>query len=96
MPIAIVTGSGGIVGDGLDVSVSLPEFTQHCAALTGRRLAIGADPTTRPADILWYVSDSRAVSAAGGWSPRRNVPAILSDIYNWLLVHRSSLEPILR
>ena len=83
------------VGGGLDVSVSLRELTRHCAGLTGRTLAIGADPDTRPADIPWYVSDSRAVTAASGWRPRRDVAAILGDIHGWLLANRAALAPIL-
>jgi CDP-paratose 2-epimerase len=83
------------VGGGPGVSVSLRELTRHCAALTGRTLAIGADPDTRPADIPWYVSDCRAVTATSGWRPRRNVEAILGDIHTWLTQHRDALAPIL-
>src|SRR4051812_36378403 len=90
-PSQLSPAPAGSLAARLGVSVSLPELTQHCAALTGRRLAIGADPKTRPADIPWYVSDSRAASAAGGRGPQRNVPAILRDIYSWLLVHHSFL-----
>jgi CDP-paratose 2-epimerase len=58
------------VGGGLDVSVSLRELTQHCADLTGRKLDIGQDPDTHPADIPWYVSDCRQVTQDCGWRPK--------------------------
>jgi CDP-paratose 2-epimerase len=83
------------VGGGPDVSVSLRELTDHCAALTGRRLDIGQDRETRPADIPWYVSDCRVVSLATGWQPRRGVGTILGDIHRWLVEERAQLEPIL-
>jgi CDP-paratose 2-epimerase len=83
------------VGGGPALSVSLRELTQHCAARTGRRLDIGQDPVTRPADIPWYVSDYRAVSAVTGWRPNRDVGTILDDIHRWLVDERAQLEPIL-
>jgi CDP-paratose 2-epimerase len=83
------------VGGGQAVSVSLRELTQHCAALTGRRLDIGQDTATRPADIPWYVSDCRAVTRATGWQPRCDVGTILGDIHHWLVAERTQLEPIL-
>ncbi|WP_158932209.1 NAD-dependent epimerase/dehydratase family protein [Acidisphaera sp. S103] len=84
------------VGGGQAVSVSLRELTRHCAALTGRALDIGQDPETRPADIPWYVSDSRTITQATGWRPTRDVATILTDIHRWLVAERTQLEPILR
>jgi CDP-paratose 2-epimerase len=49
------------VGGGLALSVSLAELTALCAARTGERLELGSDPTTRPADIRYYVTDTAAV-----------------------------------
>ncbi len=88
---------GGIwnVGGGLPVSVSLRELTRHCTDLTGRRLTIGHDPDTRPADIPWYVSDCGQVTQATGWRPTRDVGTILGDIHRWLVAERRQLEPIL-
>jgi CDP-paratose 2-epimerase len=83
------------VGGGPAVSVSLRELTDHCSALTGRRLDIGQDRETRPADIPWYVSDCRMVSQATGWQPRRDMATILGDIHRWLVEERAQLEPIL-
>ena len=83
------------VGGGAAVSVSLLELTRQCEALAGRRLEIGQSPETRPADIPWYVSDCRAVTAATGWRPRRDVGTILGDIHGWLVAERAQLEPIL-
>jgi CDP-paratose 2-epimerase len=83
------------VGGGPAVSVSLRELTQHCAALTGRRLDIGQDKQTRPADIPWYVSDCQAVTRTTGWQPKRDVATILGDIHHWLVAERAQLEPIL-
>jgi CDP-paratose 2-epimerase len=83
------------VGGGKGCSVSLRELTRQCAAITGRTLPIASDPATRPADIPWYVSDSRLVRQQTGWQPRRPVETILLDIHRWLLDARAHLEPIL-
>ena len=89
---------GGVfnVGGGPSVSISLRELTDHCATITGRRLDISRDPDTRPADIPWYVSDSRSVAGITGWQPRHGVAGILNDIHRWLVDHRLQLEPILK
>jgi CDP-paratose 2-epimerase len=91
------TGDGATfnVGGGAAVSVSLRELTARCEALTGRRLAIGQDADTRPADIPYYVSDHRAVTGVTGWQPVRDVDTILEDIHRWLVNERAQLEPIL-
>jgi CDP-paratose 2-epimerase len=79
------------VGGGQEVSVSLAELTKLCAARTGRRLQIGGDPVTRPADIPYYA----LVSKATGWAPARSVETTLDEILEWLTRHRSELEPVL-
>ena len=84
------------VGGGLAVSVSLAELTALCAARTGDRLELGSDPTTRPADIPYYVTDNAAVSDATGWAPTHSVEAILDEIFEWLARHRAEVEPVLR
>lgn len=83
------------VGGGPENSVSLAELTELCAMRTGRRLEIGSDPETRPADIPFYVTDSTMVRGATGWAPTRSVPMILDEILDWLARHRTALEPIL-
>jgi CDP-paratose 2-epimerase len=83
------------VGGGAGNAVSLQELTALCAERSGRTLAIGSDPVTKPSDIPWYVTDNGAVTAATGWRPTRSVPAILDEIFDWLTVHRARLEPIL-
>lgn len=83
------------VGGGAGNAVSLQDLTALCAERSGRSLALGSDPETRPADIPWYVTDNSEIAKATGWSPRRPVPAILDEIFEWLRAHRARLEPIL-
>ena len=83
------------VGGGRDGSVSLRELTAACAARAGRTIPIGSDPATRAADVPWYVTDNREVTAETGWRPRRAVSTILDEVFAWLTDHRSQLEPIL-
>jgi CDP-paratose 2-epimerase len=83
------------VGGGAACSVSLRELTALCEARSGRRLAIGARPETHPSDVPWYVSDARKVCERTGWTPRRDLPTLLADVFTWLETHRSQLEPLL-
>jgi CDP-paratose 2-epimerase len=83
------------VGGGHAGSVSLRELTAHCAELTGRRVAVGTDPDTRPADVPYYVTDTAHVRVATGWAPTRSVPETVEEIVRWLTDHRAALEPLL-
>jgi CDP-paratose 2-epimerase len=83
------------VGGGMNASVSLRELTEYCRRITGQRLEIDGIADTRPADIPYYVGDSRSVRAATGWQPRRALSDILQQIHQWLVDNRTRLEPIL-
>jgi CDP-paratose 2-epimerase len=83
------------VGGGAAVSVSPAELTAMCAARTGTAITLGSDPTTRPADIPYYVTNADRVRQATGWSPTRSAAAILDEVLEWLARYRTDLEPVL-
>ncbi|WP_096702545.1 NAD-dependent epimerase/dehydratase family protein [Magnetospirillum sp. 15-1] len=83
------------VGGGVANSISLRELTALCEKATGRAVAMGSTPETRDADIPYYVTDNARVTAATGWSPRRDVPGLVEEICRWLAENRARLEPIL-
>jgi CDP-paratose 2-epimerase len=83
------------VAGGTDRSVSLRELTEWCRHLTGKRVQIGQVTETRPADVPFYIGDSRSVQAATGWEPQRKLDRLLDDIHRWLVEQRARLEPIL-
>jgi CDP-paratose 2-epimerase len=66
-----------------------------CRARTASRLESGADPTTRPADIPYYVTDHGLVTRATGWTPKRSVEVILEEVLEWLGRYRAAVEPVL-
>lgn len=82
------------VGGGRRVSVSLQELTRLCVAATGCKVQIRGVPETRPADIRVYLTDSRRVQAATGWSPSISAEGIVEDVARWITDHRQRLEPI--
>ena len=84
------------VGGGAANATSLAELTALARALGGAPIAIDAHPETRDADIPWYVTDHRRVTAACGWRPTRPLARVAEDIARWLVDHRARLEPILR
>jgi CDP-paratose 2-epimerase len=83
------------VGGGRERSVSLLELTRLCRDRSGRDIVLTQSSDTTPADVPYYVTDNAQVTAASGWAPRRDVGALLDDIYSWLRGHRAMLEPIL-
>ncbi len=76
------------VGGGLEISTSLAEYTEHCRAVTGRRVEIAADPETRRVDIPLYLSDTARARDRFGWSPEVGVREIVTDIHGWLELER--------
>jgi CDP-paratose 2-epimerase len=83
------------VGGGIQTSISLAELTDLCRARTASRLEPGEDPTTRPADIPYYVTDHGAVTRATGWTPKHSVEMILEEVLEWLGRYRATVEPVL-
>jgi CDP-paratose 2-epimerase len=89
------------VGGGPERSVSLAEMTELCTAKAPPwgatdRLSVGSVPDTGPADIPYYVTDNKAVTAATSWHPKRSLEAVLDEIFQWLHDERAQLEPILK
>lgn len=84
------------IGGGAANAVSLRELTALCRTATGKAIDIGEIAETRDADIPYYVTDHRRLTAATGWTPTRPVERIVDDIARWLVDHRTKLEPILR
>jgi CDP-paratose 2-epimerase len=82
------------IGGGNEVSVSLKELTELCAAETGRRIAIAPVAETSSVDLRIYISDSRKAEAELGWRPSRSPQTIVRDIHHWLDAQRSKLEKI--
>jgi CDP-paratose 2-epimerase len=83
------------VGGGRELSVSLAELTDLCAARTQAQPRLDCDPATRPADIPYYITDCDKVSRATGWQPAWSVAMILDEVLDWLDHHRGVLETIL-
>jgi nucleoside-diphosphate-sugar epimerase len=83
------------VGGGPERSVSLAELTELCRERTGRPIPIGSNPTTSPADVPYYVTDTSQVTRETGWSPRHGMTELLDDVFQWLQEHRETLEPLM-
>ncbi|MEO5346206.1 MAG: NAD-dependent epimerase/dehydratase family protein [Magnetococcus sp. YQC-9] len=88
------SGSVRNVGGGHAVSVSLRELTEWCQRITGRTVAITADPVTRDYDIPYYVTDHLRISTETGWQPKRGLEQTLQEIHAWITAHRALLAPL--
>ncbi len=82
------------VGGGLANSVSLRELTTLVESITGKQCAIGCDPTTREADIPYYVSDFAKVNQKTEWTPQISVPTLVEEIYSWMRNNKVVLAPL--
>lgn len=83
------------VGGGREVSVSLCELTKMCQEITGNSIQIGSIAADRPNDLRVYLSDCRKIEQKAAWRPKRGVNQILSEIYQWIGEHESSLVKVL-
>ena len=83
-------------GGGRANSVSLAEFTDRCAGLTGNRMSVASREETRPGDIPLYITDNAKVHARFGWSPTRSIATIASDLRAWIDAHAGTLGDTLR
>jgi CDP-paratose 2-epimerase len=86
----------GNVGGGRECSLSLQETTELCAAVTGHRVSVVPDSTSRPGDVPVYISDCRRLYATTPWRPRSGPAEILADIHDWVSAHEDELERTLR
>jgi CDP-paratose 2-epimerase len=83
------------VGGGIENSISLRELTKICEEIIGKKLEIGKDLNSRPADIPLYVTDNSLIIKDSGWKPRRNVFQTVKETYEWMLQNKEILKNIL-
>ncbi len=67
------------VGGGPDNAISLARLTSWCSQRFGKH-AVTSDPTPRPFDIPWFVTDSSQAAKQFDWQPRRSLTSILDEI----------------
>ena len=82
-------------GGGLRHSASLLELTEACEKVTGNRIPIGSEPENRPVDIRIYLTDHRRLTQATGWTPQRDVAAVVADIHEWIRSEEDAIRPLL-
>ncbi len=83
------------VGGGRDNAVSLLELTSLCRRFSGREIPITAVTERRPADIPVFVTDHARVTAETGWTPKRSVETVVSDVFVWIRANEHALAPAL-
>ncbi|HOY29582.1 MAG TPA: NAD-dependent epimerase/dehydratase family protein [Flavobacteriales bacterium] len=83
------------VGGGLANSSSLRGFSELAASVSGRSLAIQADPSERAGDLKLYVTDNTRITEDTGWMPTRDLPTVFTDAHRWLLANEARLHEIL-
>jgi CDP-paratose 2-epimerase len=89
--IDAVRGRAFNVGGGPASTLSLLELLQRIERMCGRPPRV-AFADWRPADQRYYVSDTRAFTAATGWSRKVSVSEGLRRVHDWLRVVGTSVE----
>jgi CDP-paratose 2-epimerase len=84
------------VGGGIASSLSLLEMTNLCEEITGNKIQIDKEPTTRPADLRVFITDARKIERETGWKPKKTTRQIFEDVYNWIYKNEKDLNDILR
>jgi CDP-paratose 2-epimerase len=79
------------VGGGRQCSVSLRELTELCVRATGKRIPVGSQPETRPADIPIYLTDIGRVRTTFGWQPSFTAGQVVEETTGWIREHREAL-----
>jgi len=82
------------VGGSTFSNLSLLETTDLCQQITGHKIPMGTIAETRPADVLWFVTDNRPTTDRFGWHPTRTAETILRDIHSWLDSHPDLLASL--
>jgi CDP-paratose 2-epimerase len=80
------------VGGGRDRSLSLQQLSAFCQRATSMGREVESEPATRPYDIPYFVTDSRAVERHWGWRPREPAEATLESIVRWARDHLQQLS----
>ncbi|SPP65632.1 putative CDP tyvulose epimerase [Nitrospira lenta] len=82
------------VGGGSLNSFSLAELTDVCRSVVGKRVEIDSVVEDRVLDIPWFITDSRKVQAAAGWSPEIGLHETVRGITNWIQENEKVLSPV--
>lgn len=83
-------------GGGLSASASLLEMTALCEKISGNKITIGSEKQNRPADLRLFITDNSKIEKETGWTPKKNVETIFSDIFTWINANEDQLKSILK
>lgn len=83
------------VGGGHENSVSLQELTALCEEITGNKIEIASVKEDRPADLRFFITDSRRFLEKSGLSWQKDGRQTVQDIYEWIRDNEADLKPIL-
>jgi CDP-paratose 2-epimerase len=72
-------------------AMSLRQLSRWCEEHIGPH-HVGSDPKPRAFDLPWVVLDSRLAADCWGWTPRRTVGDILTEILTHARAHRGWLD----
>lgn len=71
------------------------ETTELCRKITGNEASVGREPGNRPADVIWFITDSGLTEKEFNWRPQKGPQEILADIHSWIHRHHREFENIL-
>ncbi len=83
------------IGGGLENSVSLKELTKLCEGITGNKIEIASVKEDRPADLRFFITDSRRFLEKSGLKWQKDARTTVQEIYEWIRDNEAQLEPIL-
>jgi CDP-paratose 2-epimerase len=85
-----ISGQAFNIGGGPDNAVSLIEVVEQISRFNKKEIDISYS-NWREGDQKYYVSDTRKMELATGWTPKTNAKDGLQKLFNWLKEHQSKV-----
>ncbi len=77
------------IGGGREVNISLLEAVRAVEDMTGEIVHTRISETPRPADQMWWISDTRSfLEAYPHWVPAFDMESIIADVYDGVLARQ--------
>ncbi len=88
----ILNGKTFNIGGGNANSFSLIDLTEICQGVTGNKIELFTDPTTRPGDIAIFITDTNKILKEINWKPVHNIEQTIGDVFRWISANEKLLN----
>ena len=80
------------MGGGKESSLGLSELSKYCSERLSVKREIKPEPTPRPFDAPYYITDNSSVRKAWDWQSDTKPAEVLDSITTWAYANRPLIE----